>query len=124
MENFKPTTDNRQLGSTAINETGRPRGGSPSAGRWSSIFNFSLRGNRVVTLVRKEFIQIRRDPRLLPILIILPVLQLVIMGYAVSSDIHNLATAICDLDRTPASRAFTDRFETSGYFDIRHRLDD
>jgi ABC-2 type transport system permease protein len=124
MEIFKPTTDNRQPGSTAINQTGGARGGSRSLGLRSSVFNFSLRGNRVVTLVRKEFIQIRRDPRLLPILIILPVLQLVIMGYAVSSDIQNLATAICDLDRTAASRAFTDRFETSGYFDIRHRLDD
>ncbi len=78
----------------------------------------------MLTLVRKEFIQIRRDPRLLPILIILPVLQLIIMGYAVSSDIKHLGTAICDLDRTPASRALADRFETSGYFDIRHRLND
>jgi ABC-2 type transport system permease protein len=75
-------------------------------------------------LVKKEFIQIRRDRRLLPILLIMPVMQLIILGYAVSSDIKNLATAVCDLDRSPSSRAFTDRFTTSGYFAIRYRLDD
>jgi ABC-2 type transport system permease protein len=74
-----------------------------------------------MTLIKKEFIQIRRDRRLLPILLIMPVLQLIILGYAVSSDIKHLATAVCDLDRTPRSRALADRFTTSGYFDIRYR---
>ena len=89
-----------------------------------SVLNFAFRRSRILTLVRKEFIQIRRDRRLLPILLILPVLQLIILGYAVSSDIKHLATVICDLDRTPASRAFAERFATSGYFDIRHRTAD
>jgi ABC-2 type transport system permease protein len=80
--------------------------------------------NRLLTLIKKEFIQIRRDRRILPLLLIMPVLQLILLGYAVSSDIKNLATAVCDLDRTPTSRAFADRFSTSGYFDIRYRLDD
>jgi ABC-2 type transport system permease protein len=74
--------------------------------------------------VRKEFIQIRRDRRILPILVIMPVLQLVILGYAVSSDIKHLATAVCDLDRTAESRALVDRFATSGYFDIRYMVSD
>ncbi len=82
------------------------------------------RPRRLRTLVKKEFIQIRRDRRILPILVIMPVLQLVILGYAVSSDIKNLRTAVCDLDRTPASRALIDRFATSGYFDIRHMVSD
>ena len=82
------------------------------------------RPRRLWTLVKKEFIQIRRDRRILPILIIMPVLQLIILGYAVSSDIKHLATAVCDLDRTPESRAFIDRFATSGYFDIRYVLSD
>jgi ABC-2 type transport system permease protein len=83
-----------------------------------------VRRSRILTMVKKEFIQIRRDRRLLPILVILPALQLIILGYAVSSDIKNLATAVCDLDRSPASRAFAERFTTSGYFDIRYRIDD
>jgi ABC-2 type transport system permease protein len=79
---------------------------------------------RLLTLVKKEFIQIRRDRRLLPILIILPVLQLVILGYAVSSDVKNLSTAVCDLDRTPESRSFIDRLSTSGYFVVRYAVTD
>jgi ABC-2 type transport system permease protein len=82
------------------------------------------RPRRLRTLVKKEFIQIRRDRRILPILIIMPVLQLVILGYAVSSDIKHLRTVVCDLDRTPQSRALIDRFATSGYFDIRHTVSD
>jgi ABC-2 type transport system permease protein len=80
--------------------------------------------SRVVTLVKKEFIQIRRDRRMLPILLVLPVMQLIILGYAVSSDIKHVSTVVCDLDRTPESRAFTDRFAATEYFDIRYRVDD
>lgn len=84
----------------------------------------SAHPRRLVTLIKKEFIQIRRDRRMLPILVILPVMQLLILGYAVSSDIKHLATAVCDLDRTAESRAFADKFATSGYFDIRYRIAD
>jgi len=80
--------------------------------------------SRVVTLVKKEFIQIRRDRRMLPILLVLPVMQLIILGYAVSSDIKHVSTVVCDLDRTPESRAFIDRFAATEYFDIRYRVDD
>ena len=79
---------------------------------------------RLLTLIKKEFIQIRRDRRILPILLIMPVLQLLILGYAVSSDIKHLSTVVCDLDRTVESRALTDKFATSGYFDIRYYLRD
>ncbi len=84
----------------------------------------SDRPHRLRTLITKEFIQIRRDRRMLPILVIMPVLQLVILGYAVSSDIKHLGTVVCDLDRTPQSRALLDRFATSGYFDIRYSVSD
>jgi len=80
--------------------------------------------SRVVTLVKKEFIQIRRDRRMLPILLVLPVMQLIILGYAVSSDIKHVSTVVCDLDRTPESRAFIDRFAATEYFDIRYRVND
>jgi len=80
--------------------------------------------SRILTLVKKEFIQIRRDRRMLPILLIMPVMQLIILGYAVSSDIKYLSTVVCDLDRTPESRAFIDRFATTEYFDIRYRVSD
>ncbi len=115
---------NRQRNTAAITERAGFFGWFSVFSCRLSVFHFSLRENRILTLIKKEFIQIRRDRRLLPILLIMPVMQLIILGYAVSSDIKNVATAVCDLDRTPASRAFADRFSTSGYFDIRYRLDD
>jgi len=86
--------------------------------------NSGRQHNRIFSLVRKEFIQIRRDRRMLPILLIMPVLQLIILGYAVSSDIKHLSMVVCDLDRTPESRAFIDRFSTAGYFEVRSRVTD
>ena len=52
----------------------------------------------------KELIQLRRDPRILAVLFIAPVVQLTILGYAATTDIKLVELAICDLDRTPASR--------------------
>ena len=124
MGNFKLIMQNRQPRSLANNETGRPQGAPSVVGCRLSVVYFASRRSRVLTLIKKEFIQIRRDRRLLPIILILPVMQLILLGYAVSSDIKNLTTAICDLDRTPASRALADRFSTSGYFDIRYHLPD
>jgi ABC-2 type transport system permease protein len=51
-------------------------------------------------------------------------MQLIILGYAVSSDIKHVSTVVCDLDRTPESRAFIDRFAATEYFDIRYRVND
>jgi ABC-2 type transport system permease protein len=96
---------------------------SAGAGR-ARAAGFPVRRSRVWTLVRKEFLQIRRDRRMLPILVVMPVLQLIILGYAVSSDIRHVGMAVADLDRSPESRALADRFTTSGYFDIRFALDD
>ena len=58
----------------------------------------------------KEFLQLRRDPLLLRLLFLLPVLQLVMMGYVVGADVKNLSTAVVDLDRTVTSRRLADSF--------------
>jgi ABC-2 type transport system permease protein len=76
---------------------------------------------RVVHLVRKELLQLRRDPQMLRILIVSPVFQLFVFGYAVSTDIRHVATALLDQDRTVQSRELADRFARSGYFDIERR---
>jgi hypothetical protein len=83
-----------------MSDAAQAPGTSPVGNVQLSVLHFAFRRSRVLTLVKKEFIQIRRDRRMLPILLILPVLQLVILGYAVSSDIKHLATAVCDLDNT------------------------
>ncbi len=72
--------------------------------------------SRVSHIIRKEFIQLRRDPKLLPILFIAPLLQLLLLGYAANLDVRDIPTVVCDQDGTSASRALISRFMNSGYF--------
>jgi ABC-2 type transport system permease protein len=76
-----------------------------------------------LSIVRKEFLQLRRDPRLFPVLFISPILQLLLLGYAANLDVREIPSVVCDLDRSAASRDFLDRFVNSGYFTVRARLD-
>jgi len=78
---------------------------------------------RVLRIIHKEFLQLRRDPRLLGIVVMAPVLQLFIFGYAVTTDVRHISTAVYDEDRTAASREFVDRFLRSGYFDFDRYLE-
>jgi len=73
---------------------------------------------RVRVTVAKEFLQLRRDPRLYRLLMIAPVLQLVVFGYAVSTDVRHTATFLVDRDRTAASRELVDAFTAGGWFDL------
>ena len=73
---------------------------------------------RVAHLVRKELLQLRRDPQMLRIVFLSPLFQLFVFGYAVSTDIRHVATALLDQDRTVQSRELADRFARSGYFDL------
>jgi len=77
----------------------------------------------VLVILWKEFIQLRRDPRLLPVIFISPVIQLLLLGYAANLDVKNIPSVICDLDRSAASRDLIDRFVNSGYFTVKARLD-
>ena len=76
-----------------------------------------------LSIVRKEFLQLRRDPRLFPVLFISPVLQLLLLGYAANLDVRDIPSVVCDMDRSAASRGFIDKFVNSGYFSVRARLD-
>ncbi len=67
-------------------------------------------------LIRKEFIQLRRDRRMLPLIFLAPVLQLIIFGYAATVDVNQISTVTCDLDRSAQSRRYLDSFFTGGYF--------
>ncbi len=75
---------------------------------------------RTLAIMRKEFIHVRRDPRTLTIVIILPIFQLIMFGYAVTSDVKDLPLAVFDQDRTAASRALIAAYRHSGYFDIAY----
>lgn len=66
----------------------------------------------------KELIQVFRDPRMRAVVFVVPVMQLVVFGYAVTTDVKHVATAAYDLDNTVASRGLLSRFVKSGYFDV------
>jgi len=78
---------------------------------------------KVGHIIRKEFIQLRRDRRMFFIIFFSPVLQLILLGYAANLDIKNIPVVFCDLDSSPASRDFIARFPSSGYFTVEATLD-
>jgi ABC-2 type transport system permease protein len=76
-----------------------------------------------VQIVRKETRQLLRDPRSRPILFVSPLLQLLLFGYAVSTDVRHVPTFVVDQDRSAESRALVETFTASGYFDVAARSD-
>ncbi len=73
---------------------------------------------RILSITRKEFLHILRDPRTLAVMFLIPIVQLLLLGYAATTDVKHLPTAVLDHDRTPRSRALIDAYRASGYFDI------
>ncbi len=73
---------------------------------------------RIGAVVRKEFIHVGRDPRLLAVVLIMPIVQLLLFAYAISFDVRNLPTVVVDLDRTPDSAAYLRAYEASGLFQV------
>jgi ABC-2 type transport system permease protein len=71
---------------------------------------------RVLHLVRKELIELGQDPRLFGIVIVAPILQLTILGYAATTDVRDVPTVIVDADRSAASRELIARFDASDNF--------
>lgn len=80
---------------------------------------------RLVALIRKEFIHIRRDPRSLAMAFLMPLILLVLFGYAITMDIENLNLVVHDQDRSGPSRDYVESFRASGYFTVvRDATDD
>ncbi|MGB9907426.1 MAG: ABC transporter permease [Candidatus Saccharicenans sp.] len=71
---------------------------------------------KLLAFIRKELIQVRRDRRMLPIVIVAPILQLLILGYAVSLDVRDIPVVVVDLDNSASSRDFLEVVFNSGYF--------
>ncbi|MEW5843840.1 MAG: ABC transporter permease [Bacteroidota bacterium] len=72
----------------------------------------------IIQIMIKEFLQLKRDPRLFGIVFLAPVIQLIVLGYAANMDVNTVHTAVFDQDKTAASRDFVEKFERSGYFQI------
>ena len=84
---------------------------------------FGIRPWRVKALLRKEWRQLFRDPKTKRIIFVSPIVQLLLFGYAVTTDVHDVKTFVIDQDPSPASRKLADALEAGGYFRIVGRSD-
>lgn len=73
---------------------------------------------RLRALMRKEFTHMRHDPRTVMMILVMPILQMVLLGYATNTDVRNVPTAVFDQDNSQASRALLDAYRATGYFAI------
>lgn len=78
---------------------------------------------RFLALIRKEIIQIIRDPITLIIMFVMPGFMLILFGVAVSLDVEHITLAVWDLDQTPSSRDFIRDLTESGYFETVAYID-
>ena len=73
---------------------------------------------RLRCLVWKEFLELRQNPRLFGIVIIAPIIQLTMLGYAATTDVKDVPVVVADGDRSPASRTLIARFDASRNFTV------
>jgi ABC-2 type transport system permease protein len=73
---------------------------------------------RLLSLIRKEFIQIVRDPRTLYITLVIPVIQIFLLGYTATSDVRNVPLAVFDQDHSPSARKLLDAYRAADYFSL------
>jgi ABC-2 type transport system permease protein len=73
---------------------------------------------RLQSLVWKEFLELRQNPRLFGIVIVAPIIQLTMLGYAATTDVRDVPVVVADGDRTAASRDLVARFEGSRNFRV------
>lgn len=71
---------------------------------------------RLFSMIKKEFVQMRRDPATLRLVLVVPVMQLLVFGYAIRTDVRNLPTVAFDQSRTQESRALIQRLTATGNF--------
>ena len=77
----------------------------------------------IIHIIRKEFLQFKRDPKMFGIILIAPIIQLIFLGYAATLDLNTVHTIFYDQDKTTTSRNFIEEFMSSGFFQIDHYAD-
>lgn len=78
---------------------------------------------RTGAVIWKEFLHIIRDPKTLALVVMMPVMQLVIYGYAIDTDVKHLSTIVLNEDQSPLSRRLVDSLVQSSYYDIDFKAD-
>jgi ABC-2 type transport system permease protein len=77
---------------------------------------------RLISIIRKEFIQIFRDVRTLVMILIIPIMQLFLLGYSATSDVRNIPLAVLDQSRSYESRALLDSYRAADYFKVAYMV--
>jgi len=73
---------------------------------------------RLLALARKELLQLRRDRMTLAMMIMLPLVQMLLFGWAINTDVRHIPTVVFDQDGSAESRDLARRMEATGYYDI------
>lgn len=77
--------------------------------------------HRLLAIIRKEFIQMRRDRLTLAMMLLLPLIQLAVFGFAINTDVKHVPMAVLDRSSSPESRRLTQGFTNSEYFDLKYQ---
>jgi ABC-2 type transport system permease protein len=80
----------------------------------SQLFSFARLGG----MIRKEFIQMKRNPIVIAMLIVMPLMQLLLFGYAINLNPKHLSTVVVSNDHTPYTRQFIAAVENTDYFKV------
>ena len=78
--------------------------------------------SRLLSIIRKEFIQIIRDKRTLALILVIPIMQLFLLGYAATNDVRNVPLAVFDQSRSTEARALLDAYRAADYFKIAYSV--
>ena len=84
----------------------------------SALARASAARQRLFNLIRKELLELRQNPRLFGIVIVAPIIQLTMLGYAASTDVKDVPVVVADGDRSPASRNLIAKFDASPNFTV------
>src|SRR5512140_2733454 len=76
--------------------------------------------SRLISIIRKEFIQITRDKRTLVIILVIPIMQLFLLGYSATNDVRNVPLAVFDQCRCAESRSLLDAYRAADYFRLAY----
>ncbi len=74
--------------------------------------------SRLISIIRKEFIQIIRDKRTLALILVIPIVELFLLGYAATNDVRNVSMAVFDQSQSLESRTLLDAYRAADYFRI------
>lgn len=74
--------------------------------------------SRIMAVLKKEFLQMRRDRMTIALVFMMPLVQLLLFGYAIQTEVKNISTVVFDQSLSPESRDMLESFSASGYFAI------